>query len=326
MEFKEICKEGIYINRIKFNNVSKFYGEIIGLNEVSFSFNKGIIGLVGTNGAGKSTTIKLCTSLIKEDIGTVTVNGEEIWLNYDYLSKMGYAAEKDRQFNWMSGREFLEWNGKMFNLDSQTLTKRIKSILDLVGLKDAADRKIQGYSRGMRQRIKIGQTLLNDPEIIFVDEPMSGTDPLGRIMIADTFTRLYKDLGATIVLSSHVLHELERLSTSLIIIDQGKLVAKGSSEQIREKLSGFPRKFRIHCDNSREVLKSLVDLVIDITIKSDGVLDITTKKFYDVENQLLQIQKSGVSTIFEFYPLDSDLNSVYSLLKAPIPEEEELMQ
>ncbi|RMG20812.1 MAG: ABC transporter ATP-binding protein [Methanobacteriota archaeon] len=300
---------------IEFKNVSKFYGEVLGLNDVSFFIPKGITGLVGSNGAGKSTTMKLCVSIIKPDLGEVTYQGESIWNNLAYLKKVGYATEKDKLFEWMTGYEFLKWNARLLDLHGTVAETRIKEILELMDLSHAKDRKIQGYSRGMRQRVKIGQTLLHEPELIFVDEPMSGTDPLGRYTIAETFRRVYKDEGRSVILSSHVLHELERLSTWLLILENGKLVAEGTMHGIREAMNNVPQHFIITSPNVDSILESLVDQIIEFKRLSPYKIQVAAKNREALENSLVEIQQDQHIEINEFLTADADLSAVYRLLK-----------
>ena len=300
---------------IEFTHVSKFYGEVLGLNDVSFRIPKGITGLVGSNGAGKSTTLKLCVALLYPNLGGVTIDGQEIWGNLDYLSKIGYATEKDKLYLWMTGREFLEWNGKMFGLAGNDLNKKVNEVLKLMGMISAADRKIAGYSRGMRQRIKIGQTLLNDPEIIFVDEPMSGTDPLGRYAIAEVFKSLFRERGTSVILSSHVLHELERISTSMLILENGKLVAEGSLLEIRKALSKIPQRLILRTNDNRKAEQLLVNEVNEIKKISSSHLEISVSNRLEFEELLMDIQKDHNLQVLELYPVDSDLNAIYRLLK-----------
>ncbi|MHA2504344.1 MAG: ABC transporter ATP-binding protein, partial [Candidatus Kariarchaeaceae archaeon] len=200
------------MNTITFDKTSLWYDEVIALNEVSFSIRPGITGMVGSNGAGKTSSIKLAASLLRPTIGTVTVDGEDIWQNMSYLKRMGYSPEIDRQFGFMTGRKFLDLAGRLHSIPTRQRKKKIDDILEKVGMTHAADRRIDGYSRGMRQRIKVGQSLVHDPQILLADEPLSGTDPIGRNIMIRLFDELIKDEDSTIVVSSHVLHELERIS------------------------------------------------------------------------------------------------------------------
>ncbi len=300
---------------IEFRNVSKFYGEVLGLNDVSFKIPKGITGLVGSNGAGKSTTMKLCVSIIKPDLGKVTYEEEPIWNNLEYLKKIGYATEKDKLFDWMTGYEFLKWNSKLLDIADQESERKIKEIFELMDLSHAKDRKIHGYSRGMRQRVKIGQTLLHEPEIIFVDEPMSGTDPLGRFTIAETFRRIYKEEGKSVILSSHVLHELERLSTWLLILENGKLVAEGTMHGIREALNRIPQHFIISSPNIDVVLENVVDHIIEFKKISPYKVQVAATNRALLEKVLVELQMEKGVDIQEFLTADGDLSAVYRLLK-----------
>ncbi len=300
---------------ISFDSVSKFYGEVVGLNDVTFSIPKGITGLVGSNGAGKTTTLKMCVALLKPDLGTVTVNDEPIWGNLGYLSRIGYATEKDKLYNWMTGEEFLDWNGKFYQMEPKELETRKMEILELMNLREAKDRRIAGYSRGMRQRIKIGQALLNNPDIIFVDEPMSGTDPLGRYTIAETFRRLQKEEGKSIILSSHVLHELERLSSWVLVLENGKLVAEGTIHGIRLALSDIPQHLVISSPNISQLVSFIVSEVDELKRVDENKIEVAVRKRRNFEKMLLDLQQEKSIEITEFYSVDGDLSSIYQLLK-----------
>ena len=299
---------------IKFDKVSKWFGEVIALNEVSFEVNSSITGLVGTNGAGKTTCIKLATSLIKPTLGRVTVDGEDIWHNQDYLKKMGFSPEADSLFGWMTGRQFLRWNCRFHGISPSASKKRVDEVLTIVGMNHAADRKIQGYSRGMRQRIKVGQALLNEPKVLFLDEPMAGTDPVGRGLIADVIKDLAKD-GTNVIVSSHVLHELERIIDQMVVLESGKLVAEGTIPGVRSALSRIPHQIRIRSDNSQKLGKAIMDHVKGVKLEDDYNLVAEIQNRMDFNEELIKLTTNSDIKIYEIYPLDEDLTTLYNLLK-----------
>lgn len=303
---------------IEFQNTSLWYGEVIALNEVSFKFTPGITGLVGSNGAGKTSSIKLAASLLKPTLGRVTVNGEPIWQNMEYLKRMGYAPEIDRQYSWLTGRQFLKWLGRIQGMSGKTLDDQIAVVLEHMGMTHAADRKIEGYSRGMRQRIKVGQALLNEkgtPEVLLVDEPMSGTDPIGRNILADLFKDLAQDEGVTIVVSSHVLHELERISDRVIVLESGKLVAEGTVPDVRKALSRIPQRIKITTNKPKILATKIADHVIGLKITSDGcIAEVANRR--DFTEYLVDLTSNSDIDIFEMKPLDEDLTSVFKLIKS----------
>lgn len=300
--------------KIKFDKVSKWFGEVIALNEVSFEFSNGITGLVGTNGAGKTTCIKLATSLIKPTLGRVTVDGEDIWTNQTYLKEMGFSPEADSLFLWMTGRQFLRWNCRFHGISPSASKKRVDKVLTIVGMNHAADRKIQGYSRGMRQRIKVGQALLNNPKVLFLDEPMAGTDPIGRGLISDVIKDLARD-GTNVIVSSHVLHELERIIDQMVVLESGKLVAEGTIPGIRSALSRIPHRIRIRSNDSKKLGKIVMDHVKGVQFEDDANLIVEIDNRMKFNEVLINLTKASDIRIYEFYPLDEDLTTLYNLLK-----------
>ncbi len=300
--------------KIKFDKVSKWFGEVIALNEVSFEFSNAITGLVGTNGAGKTTCIKLATSLIKPTLGNVTVDGDDIWHNQEFLKQMGFSPEADSLFLWMTGRQFLRWNCRFHGISSSASKKRVDEVLSIVGMNHAADRKIQGYSRGMRQRIKVGQALLNEPKVLFLDEPMAGTDPVGRGLVSDVIRDLAKE-GTNVIVSSHVLHELERIVDKIVVLESGKLVAEGTIPGVRSALSRIPHRIRIRSNDSKKLGKMITDHVKGIQFEDDSNLVAEIKDRMNFNKELINLSKSTDIKIYEIYPLDEDLTTLYNLLK-----------
>ena len=260
------------MNRIVFDKTSLWYGEVIALNEVSFQIGPGITGLVGSNGAGKTSCIKLAASLLKPTIGTVTIDGEDIWQNLNYMKKMGYSPEIDRQFGFMTGEKFLDFAGKLHNIPTRERKQKITKILEQVGMSHAAKRKISGYSRGMRQRIKVGQSLINDPQILLADEPLSGTDPIGRNIMIKIFQELVEDQDTTIIVSSHVLHELERISKRIIVLESGKLVAEGRVNDVRTALHNIPQQLKIVTNNAVQFGEAILHIVKGLEIIDDSTI------------------------------------------------------
>lgn len=303
------------MNKIEFRNASLWYDEVIALNEVTFEFKSGITGLVGSNGAGKTSSIKLAASLLKPTLGEVLINGEDVWQNYEYMKNMGYSPELDRQFNWLTGRKFLSWNARMFGIPYEKAKQKVDEILKVVGMTHAADREIEGYSRGMRQRIKVGQALINDPEILLVDEPMSGTDPIGRNILAKVFNELAHEKEVTLVVSSHVLHELERISDRIIVLESGKLIAEGPVADVRSALSRVPHKVKITSNNSKELAQNIIEHVKGMKYLNNQeiVVEVSNRELFS--KKLIDIADKHDIKIFEMTPQDENLMSVFKLLK-----------
>jgi ABC-2 type transport system ATP-binding protein len=234
---------------IETNKLSKWYGNVLGLSDVTLQIEPGIIGLLGPNGAGKSTFLKLITGQIKPSIGQVTISGQRVRNNYALFSRIGFCPEQDSFYEGMTGWEFLTGLLKMQSFSEAEVRTRAEKVLEIVELRGDKDRLIRAYSRGMRQRLKFAQSIAHDPDIIILDEPLSGMDPLGKRKII----RLIKEYkgGKTIIVSSHVLPEIEALTRNIILIHQGKVFAKGDIHYIRDLIESHPHMISIKCANPR---------------------------------------------------------------------------
>jgi ABC-2 type transport system ATP-binding protein len=234
---------------IETNKLSKWYGNVLGLSDVTLQIEPGIIGLLGPNGAGKSTFLKLITGQIKPSIGQVTISGQRVRNNYALFSRIGFCPEQDSFYEGMTGWEFLTGLLKMQSFSEAEVRTRAEKALEIVELRGDKDRLIRAYSRGMRQRLKFAQSIAHDPDIMILDEPLSGMDPLGKRKII----RLIKEYkgGKTIIVSSHVLPEIEALTRNIILIHQGKVFAKGDIHYIRDLIESHPHMISIKCANPR---------------------------------------------------------------------------
>ena len=229
---------------IKIERVSKWYKQVIALNDVSIDIKSGITGLLGPNGAGKSTLLKIITGHIKNRIGTATLKGQKVWNNPEIWKIMGYCPELDAFWADMTGFEFTHTLAKLHGFYGPEAVERAKSAIKVVDLTKEAERNISGYSKGMRQRLKFAQALLHDPEILILDEPLGGMDPLGRASTIKLLRKLEKQ-GKTILVSSHVLNEIERLTDEIILIHRGRLLAEGRINEIRDMIDKHPHNIFI---------------------------------------------------------------------------------
>lgn len=220
---------------IRCEGLTKHYGKIAALNGLNLSVEEGsVFGFLGPNGAGKTTTVKLLTGLSTSSGGRAWVAGEEVSSNATSLrSKIGYLPEEPAFYNWMTGREFLSFVGKLHHLPSREIRQRCDELLELVDLQEASGRRIGGYSRGMRQRLGIAQALINRPRILFLDEPCSALDPVGRRGMLSVIERLQAE--TTVFMSTHILSDVERVCDVVGIIDHGELITKARTEQLRER-------------------------------------------------------------------------------------------
>jgi ABC-2 type transport system ATP-binding protein len=251
-----------------FDKVSKWYGPVIGINQVSLELRPGITGLVGANGSGKSTLLRLAAGQIRPDLGTVAVAGAAAW-HAAAKRHMGYCPELDTFYEEMSGRKFVHTMALLCGYSGNEARRRTAETLDLVGMTRRAERRIAGYSKGMRQRIKLAQALLHDPELLLLDEPLSGIDPIGRRESIELFM-LLAERGKCLLVSSHELDELEKLTDHVAIMAYGRIAAVGPLTQIRDLLDNHPLSILVGCDQSRKLAASLLELDEVVGVDMDG--------------------------------------------------------
>jgi len=242
---------------IETQNLSKWYGNVLGLNDVTLQIEPGITGILGPNGAGKSTFLKLITGQIKPNIGKVKIKGEKIRNNYLIFSIIGFCPEQDSFYEEMTGWEFITSLLKLHHFSSTEIKARAQDALEIVELINDKDRVIKSYSRGMRQRLKFAQAIAHEPEIIILDEPLNGMDPLGRRKIIKLI-KSYEREGRTIIVSSHVLPEIEAMTKRIILIHQGKIFAQGNIHYIRDLIDTHPHIISIKCSNPRELASKFI--------------------------------------------------------------------
>jgi ABC-2 type transport system ATP-binding protein len=252
-------------------HLSKWYGNVLGLNDVSLEIEEGITGLLGPNGAGKSTFMKLVTGQLKPNIGAVTVRGRRVWNDPAIFPEIGFCPEHDVFYEDMTGREFVAGLLRFYGYTRAGIAERTARALDLVELTADQDRLIRGYSRGMRQRIKFAQAVAHDPGIIILDEPLSGLDPLGKRKLI----RLIKDYraqGRTVLVSSHVLPEIEALTSRIVLVHQGKILAQGDISSIRKLIESHPHQISVRSSDPRALAARFVgDPSIEkMTFAADG--------------------------------------------------------
>jgi ABC-2 type transport system ATP-binding protein len=242
---------------IETKNLSKWYGNVLGLSDVSLEIESGITGLLGPNGAGKSTFMKLITGQLKPNIGKVSIGGRNIWNDFRLFRRIGFCPEQDAFYEDVTGWEFLAGLLRLYGFSGQDVTERAARAMDIVELSKDKDRKIRSYSRGMRQRVKFAQAVAHDPDLIILDEPLSGLDPLGKRRII----RLIKDFqseGKTIIVSSHVLPEIEAMTSRVVMIHQGKILAQGDIHSIRDLIETYPHMISIRCSDARALAARFV--------------------------------------------------------------------
>ncbi len=236
---------------LQVQRVSKWYGPVIGVNQVSLELRGGITGLVGANGAGKSTLLRLVAGHLRPDLGRVLVGGVPAWEPAAKF-QIGYCPDLDHFYEEMSGRQFVQAMARLCGYPRAEADGRTEAALERVSMVDRADRNLRGYSKGMRQRIKMAQALIHDPALLILDEPLSGIDPVGRAEFLD-LSRTLADQGKCLLISSHELDELEKLTDHVAIMARGRIAAVGSVADIRDRLDNHPLTVRLELESPRHV-------------------------------------------------------------------------
>ena len=255
-----------------FGGVAKWYGRIVGLVDVTLDLQPGVTGLLGPNGAGKSTFLKLLTGQIRASQGKVEVLGTDPFRTPELYRRIGFCPEQDAFYESMSGRAFVRYLASYFGYGRVELRERVERALERVGLVEQAGRRIKTYSKGMRQRIKLAQAIVHDPEVLVLDEPLTGMDPVGRRATIDLIRELGDD-GRSVLISSHVLHEVEAMTSSVVLVYQGRVRAHGTIEEIRSYLHRYPHKILLRSPRARDLAQKLigVDGVVGVRLDEDRV-------------------------------------------------------
>lgn len=300
---------------IELTNVSRWYGQVIGVNDVTTKIGPGITALLGMNGAGKSTLMKLITGQLRPTTGSVRVFGEEPFANPNVYRKLGYCPEIDSFYEHMSGRAFVRYMAEMTGMNPKQAKDRAEEMLHFVGMTDRANRKIKGYSKGMRQRIKLAQAMVHDPEIILLDEPLNGLDPVGRHELMSVLEGLANS-GKSIVVSSHILFEVEQMTRSIMLLHRGRLLARGDLRVIRELIDKHPHKIRIETPQPRELTERLVHIanVVNVNFDPDGSVQFQVRQPDSFYSALNQISQQGDIVIQSVSSPDNNLESVFRYL------------
>ncbi len=249
--------------------LSRWYGQVIGINDVNLDIGPGVTGLLGPNGAGKSTLLKLITGQLKPSRGSLTLLGQQVWDNPDVLRQLGFCPEQDAFYEFLTGLAFVTSLARMNGYAPAEARRRALAALEQVNLLEHKDRKIGGYSKGMRQKVKLAQAIVHEPRVLILDEPLSGMDPLARI----TTIRLIRELGAaggTVIVSSHILHEVESMTRSILLVANGRIVAEGDVHEIRDLIDEHPHRIFLETPQVRELAGALVGWEDVQGIRVDG--------------------------------------------------------
>lgn len=298
---------------IEAENLCKWYGTISGLNQVSFEIKEGVWGVVGPNGAGKTTLLNLISGLIKPSLGTVKVNGESSWRNYKLGRILGYCPDLYNLWEKFTGYEFI-WHQALIK-NKKIRKEDIERLLEQFDIMKDADRKISSYSKGMRQKLKFIAAIVHQPEIILFDEPLNGVDPGIRAQMIKKIRELGEE-GKTVIVSSHILHEVELMTPNVIILYSGTIIAKGNIYKLRELLEEVPQTIIIRCSDPKNLAKISIEYpeVKAIEFASNDTLRIRA----DIKKGLLrELPLKAIENGIKIYSLltpDYSLDSLYKYL------------
>ncbi|MBX7106578.1 MAG: ABC transporter ATP-binding protein [Gemmataceae bacterium] len=304
---------------IEFDGVSKWYGNVIGLNKLSLAIPAGVTGLLGPNGAGKSTLLQLATGQLRPSQGTVRVLGQRVWDNPTLNRYIGVCPEQDAFYEWMTGRDFVRTCARLAGLSPRDAKAATVRAIERVGMMENADRAIGGYSKGMRQRIKLAQALVHEPRVLFLDEPFTGTDPVARRDLIDVIQHM-ADGGCSVLVSSHVLHEVQSLTQSVVLLHRGRLVAEGHVREIRDLIDKHPHRIVLLCEKYRELaarLSACGDVAGISFLDQESGLMVETRQPDAFYARLPDLALTGGLKIREVYSQDDNLEAVFKYLVSP---------
>ena len=300
---------------VEAKDLARWYGEVVGLNDLSVTIEEGITGLVGPNGAGKSTFMKLLVGELRPSRGGLRVLGLDPFANQALYRRLGFCPQQDALYDHLSGRGFVTLCMRMAGFNRAEARRRAEHALERVGLGDAMERRCGGYSKGMRQRTRLAQAIAHDPELLIVDEPLTGLDPLARHRVLELFREL-AGAGTSILVSSHVLHEVQSLTERIVLIHRGRLLAQGSVSEVRRLLSRHPRKVRFTVREPRRLAGALLrfEHVHSLTLGEGGALQVETADLEALCNSLPAVAAEVRPGIQSLESSDANLEAVFDYL------------
>jgi ABC-2 type transport system ATP-binding protein len=299
-------------NTIELTNVSRWYGNVVAVNDITMTIGPGVTGLLGPNGAGKSTVLHMIAGFLSPSRGTLTVGGTPTWRNPDIYKTVGLVPERDSVYAFLTGAEFVRATARLHKLaDVKAATERAIAIVDMA---DAQDRRISTYSKGMRQRIKVAAALVHDPAVLLLDEPFNGMDPRQRLHMMDLLTRLGAE-GRTILLSSHILEEVERLAGTIQVIVSGRLAASGDFRAIRRLMTSRPHVFLVRTSDDRLLGSALIGsrAVTGVELTGGG-LQVRASDYGAFSREIAGVARDRGIRLRELLPEDESLESVFAYL------------
>ena len=300
------------MTQIELRNVTRWYGNVVAVNDITMTIGPGVTGLLGPNGAGKSTVLHLIAGFLAPSRGELTVGGVPAWRNPEIYRTVGLVPERDSVYAFLTGEEFVRSTATLHQLaDPGGATRRAIAIVDMAS---AQDRKISTYSKGMRQRIKVAAALVHDPRVLLLDEPFNGMDPRQRLHMMDLLTRLGAE-GCTILLSSHILEEVEQLAGTIQVIVSGRLAASGDFRAIRRLMTSRPHVFLVRTSDDRRLGAALIGrpAVTGVEVTGNG-LQVRAADYGAFSRELAALTRDEGIRLRELLPEDESLESVFAYL------------
>ena len=298
---------------IVIDGISKWFGGVVAVNEVSVDIFPGITGLLGPNGAGKTTLMHTTAGLMAPSDGNVTVLDERVRGNPSIYRRLGVMTEHEAVYPFLTGRKFVELNARLYGVDD--VAAATARAIEIVDMAEAQDRAIGGYSRGMRQRVRLAAAIVHDPEVMLLDEPLSGTDPRQRLHFQSIVRQLAGE-GRTIVISSHILEEIEAVADRIVLLVAGKVAATGDYRAIRQKLSERPYLVRVEASDVRALGAGLigVEAVESVALAGEGRLEVRSRDVAALQRALPRVAQELDVRLMRVEPLDDSLESVFEYL------------
>jgi ABC-2 type transport system ATP-binding protein len=298
---------------IQLDNVSRWYRNVVAVNDVSMTIGPGVTGLLGPNGAGKSTLIALMSGFLAPSTGTVTLDGEPLWRNEQVYRKIGLVPEREALFDYLTGRQFVMANAELHGLPNPGAAAQ--AAIALVEMSDAQDRVISTYSKGMRQRIKMASSLVHEPSVLLLDEPFNGMDPRQRIHLMELLRTMGAE-GRTVLFSSHILEEVEQVARQIEVVVAGRHAASGDFGAIRRLMTDRPNRFVLRTSDDRKMASALLvdPSVRGARLRSEGGIELEASDFGRFSEVLPQLAREHGVRLLEVTPTDESLESVFAYL------------
>ena len=303
------------IPTVLMENTSKWYDQVIGLNDVSLAIDGGVTGILGPNGAGKSTLFKLLMGRLKPSQGSVRLFGIDPWKDTSPYRRIGYVSESERLYDWMTAQDFVSTLARLHGMTRDEANERAEHVLRFVGLHDVRHKEIGKYSKGMRQRVKIAHALVHDPDLIILDEPLHGCDPIARTSIMNVIRELGSQ-GKTVLVSSHILEEIERITEQIVILHNGRLLALGNLHAIRGLLDKHPHRIMLTTDEPRKLASAFISEkpIYGVRFPEDGKLEIQTNNLSEAHSVLPRVIVESKIAVTSIDNPDDNLESLLGYL------------